>query len=266
MKRKRLFHLAGGLMTAALVGALSLWSAAGAAEVHFVVRDVGEKRAVWVPQEVVLHRSTEMDDGIAFVLENPTDRTHAFAAYGLFEEITGAQETFSPNPYGSTSLRRIRSGCGSARRNLKDARMTRSKNFRFSVRSTRGMPIWAGRSVWFPRHGHRGYEERMRANVNDVHLGGRRRVARMVLALLLVVGGSGVMPAMSLAGTFHFVIHDVEGGAAAWFPREVVIHKRTDLDGGLIFMLENPTPRTHVFEAPGLFEQMRGPRDPKPRR
>ena len=91
MKRKRLFHLAGGLMTAALVGALSLWSSAGAAEVHFVVRDVGEKRAVWVPQEVVLHRSTEMDDGIAFVLENPTDRTHAFAAYGLFEEITGAQ-------------------------------------------------------------------------------------------------------------------------------------------------------------------------------
>jgi hypothetical protein len=56
-----------------------------------VVRDVGEKRAVWVPQEVVIHRSTEMQDGIAFVLENPTDRTHAFAAYGLFEEVMGAQ-------------------------------------------------------------------------------------------------------------------------------------------------------------------------------
>jgi hypothetical protein len=96
----------------------------------------------------------------------------------------------------------------------------------------------------------------MRLNVNDVNLGCRRRISRMVLALLLVVGGSGVMPAMSLGGTFHFVIHDVEGGAAAWFPREVVIHKRTDLDGGLIFMLENPTPRTHVFEAPGLFEQV----------
>ncbi len=64
------------------------------------------------------------------------------------------------------------------------------------------------------------------------------------------------MPSTSFAGEFHFVIHDVEGDAAAWFPREVVIHKSTDLEGGLIFILENPTPRTHVFEAPGLFEQI----------
>ena len=64
------------------------------------------------------------------------------------------------------------------------------------------------------------------------------------------------MPSTSLGGEFHFVIHDLEGEAAAWFPREVVIHKRTDLEGGLIFILENPTPRTHVFEAPGLFEQI----------
>lgn len=64
------------------------------------------------------------------------------------------------------------------------------------------------------------------------------------------------MPSTSLAGEFHFVIHDMEGDAAAWSPREVVIHKSTDLDGGLIFILENPTPRTHVFEAPGLFEQI----------
>lgn len=90
MKPTRPSVLMNGLTTAALVGALSLWSSAGAAEVHFVVRDVGEKRALWVPQDVVIHRSTEMEDGIAFVLENPTDRTHAFAAYGLFEEVTGA--------------------------------------------------------------------------------------------------------------------------------------------------------------------------------
>lgn len=64
------------------------------------------------------------------------------------------------------------------------------------------------------------------------------------------------MPSTSLAGAFHFVIHDEEGGAAAWLPREVVIHKSTDLDGGLTFILENPTPRTHVFEAPDLFEQV----------
>ncbi len=64
------------------------------------------------------------------------------------------------------------------------------------------------------------------------------------------------MPSTSLAGEIHFVIHDVEGDAAAWFPREVVIHKSTDLEGGLVFILQNPTPRTHVFEAPGLFEQI----------
>ncbi len=92
--------------------------------------------------------------------------------------------------------------------------------------------------------------------MNGVSLGGNLRVWRMTLALFMVMAGGGSMPAMSLAGTFHFVIHDVDGGAAAWFPREVVIHKRTDFDGGLIFMLENPTPRTHVFEAPGLFEQI----------
>ena len=90
MSSMRPSHLVSGLATAALVGALGLWSAAGAAEFHFVVQDLGEKRALWVPQEVVIHRSTEMQDGLVFVLENPTDRTHAFAAFGLFEEIMGA--------------------------------------------------------------------------------------------------------------------------------------------------------------------------------
>ena len=90
-----------------------------------------------------------------------------------------------------------------------------------------------------------------------------RRFAAAALGLLLVIAESGSMPSTSLGGEFHFVIHDVEGDAAAWFPREVVIHKRTDLDGGLIFILENPTPRTHVFEAPGLFEQIvEGPTAP----
>ena len=70
------------------------------------------------------------------------------------------------------------------------------------------------------------------------------------------IAGICPLPSTGLAGEFHFVIHDVEGDAAAWSPREVVIHKRTDLEGGLIFILENPTPRTHVFEAPGLFEQI----------
>lgn len=58
----------------------------------------GEKRALWVPEEVVLHRSTELVDGLVFVLENPTDRTHAFAAYGLFEEVTTAGGAVARKP------------------------------------------------------------------------------------------------------------------------------------------------------------------------
>ena len=37
-------HCVSGLATAALVSALGLWSAAGAAEFHFVVQEVGEKQ------------------------------------------------------------------------------------------------------------------------------------------------------------------------------------------------------------------------------
>ena len=98
MSSMRPSHLVSGLATAALVGALGLWSPAGAAEFHFVVQDVGEKRALWVPQEVVIHRATEMQDGLVFVLENPTDRTHAFAAYGLFEEVMGVHGDVTTKP------------------------------------------------------------------------------------------------------------------------------------------------------------------------
>lgn len=84
------YQIIGDLATAVLVGTLYLWSPAGAAEFHFVVQEIGEKRAVWAPQEVVIQRGTDMRDGLVFVLENPTDRTHAFAAFGLFEEMAGA--------------------------------------------------------------------------------------------------------------------------------------------------------------------------------
>ena len=98
MSSMRPSHLVSGLATAALVGALGLWNPDGAAEFHFVVQDIGEKRALWVPQEVVIHRATEMQDGLVFVLENPTDRTHAFAAYGLFEEVMGVHGDVTTKP------------------------------------------------------------------------------------------------------------------------------------------------------------------------
>lgn len=83
-----------------------------------------------------------------------------------------------------------------------------------------------------------------------------RRMSVAVLGLLLLIAASGARLSTGFGGEFRFVIHDLAGEAAAWSPHEVVIHKSTDLDGGLTFILENPTPRTHVFEAPGLFEHV----------
>lgn len=98
MRRVPCIALLGGVVLAALVNALGLWNSAGAAEFHFVVQEAGEKRALWMPRKMVIHRSTEMQDGLVFVLENPTDRTHAFATYGLFEEVMGAHGDITRKP------------------------------------------------------------------------------------------------------------------------------------------------------------------------
>ncbi|WP_447976804.1 hypothetical protein [Candidatus Nitrospira bockiana] len=76
------------------------------------------------------------------------------------------------------------------------------------------------------------------------------------VSFLLMMAGSCSVPSTGLAKELRFVIHDLEGSAAAWSPREVVIHRNSDLDEKLVFVLENPTMRTHVFEAPGLLEQI----------
>jgi hypothetical protein len=76
---------------AALVAGITSYDATGAAEFHFVAESLGDGRAVWAPRDVVIHKRSELQGGLVFVLGNPTDRTHAFAAHGLFEEITGAQ-------------------------------------------------------------------------------------------------------------------------------------------------------------------------------
>ncbi len=54
---------------------------------------------------------------------------------------------------------------------------------------------------------------------------------------------------------FRFVVQDLANGSAAWSPSEVVVHTDRDLEGGLVFILENPTRRTHVFLVEGLFEE-----------
>lgn len=80
------------------------------------------------------------------------------------------------------------------------------------------------------------------------------RRASLTGLLLAVLLGSFGAPLAGLAEEFHFVVHDVEDNLAAWAPPEVAIPECRDLKEDVVFVLENPTPRTHVFEAPGLFE------------
>lgn len=55
----------------------------------------------------------------------------------------------------------------------------------------------------------------------------------------------------------RFTAQELENQRANWSPQEIVFSKEKDLPGPLVFVLDNPTARTHVFEAPGLFEQTR---------
>ncbi len=88
-------------------------------------------------------------------------------------------------------------------------------------------------------------------------------VAAFVLAFVL---GSSVMPQESWAGEFRFVVQDMADDSAAWFPIEVIVHRDTDGKNGMVFILDNPTQRTHVFEAPGLLEWMVDEQEMKPLR
>lgn len=83
---------------AALVAGVGSFDETRAAEFRFVAESVGDGRAIWMPKDVVIHKRTELQDGLVFVLENPTDRTHAFAAHGLFEEVMGGKGTISTKP------------------------------------------------------------------------------------------------------------------------------------------------------------------------
>lgn len=77
----------------------------------------------------------------------------------------------------------------------------------------------------------------------------------IALALLLALIAA---PSSGRAGELRFVVfvvQDMEDGSAAWLPTDVILHKEKDLTSGVVFVLHNPTARTHVFEVPGLFEQ-----------
>ncbi|CAI4029670.1 hypothetical protein DNFV4_00088 [Nitrospira tepida] len=104
MRRSRRQRFLGGPALAVLAGTVALVNVAWAVEIHFIAEERGEKRAAWVPQEVVVHRGTELQDGLVLVLKNPTYRTHAFAAYGLFEETMGANGNLMTRPLRVTVM------------------------------------------------------------------------------------------------------------------------------------------------------------------
>lgn len=61
------------------------------------------------------------------------------------------------------------------------------------------------------------------------------------------------MPSAGWVKEITFVARDVQDQQAVWLPREIVIRRSVDFTEPLIFRFANPTARTHVFEAPGLF-------------
>ena len=142
-------HPESGLATAALVALWVSGAPTRAAEFHFVVQEVGEKQALWLPQEVVIHCSTEMQDGLVFVLENPTDRTLAFESPGLFEQIVEWGEAPTVKPLrvtvapGETMQVQV-----STKELADDPAMDAPENIAIdsSVRCTGAMRTWGARS------------------------------------------------------------------------------------------------------------------------
>ena len=84
---------------------------------------------------------------------------------------------------------------------------------------------------------------------------GRRSVRELGAWLGCVIGGGALaVSSPGWAKEIAFVARDVEDQQAVWLPTEIVIHRSTDFTEPLMFRFDNPTARTHVFEAPGLFE------------
>ena len=88
--------------------------------------------------------------------------------------------------------------------------------------------------------------------------GFRWHAARAVGVWLGCVIGGGflTMPSAGEATEILFVAHEANNQQAVWLPTDVVIRRSTDFREPLIFRFDNPTERTHVFEAPGLFESV----------
>jgi len=81
-------HAAGVWLGCVIGGGLLAMPAAGwAKEMAFVARDVENQQAVWLPGEIIIHRSTDLTEPLIFRFDNPTERTHVFESPGLFESV-----------------------------------------------------------------------------------------------------------------------------------------------------------------------------------
>ncbi len=63
-------------------------------------------------------------------------------------------------------------------------------------------------------------------------------------------------PRVGATETSRFSAQELENQQANWTPQDVVIDRSHDTEAGVLFVLDNPTTRTHAFEAPGVLEQI----------
>ena len=75
------------------------------------------------------------------------------------------------------------------------------------------------------------------------------------LAVAILVGGLLASKAAQ-AEEFTFVSQELGGKTAIWLPSVVVLEPATDLEGGLVFIVKNPTNKEHAFAVQGLFEMI----------
>lgn len=86
------------LLVVGLTWALSAHRVAHGSEFRFVVEDLPDSSAAWLPGEVVIHTGTDLTGGLTFFLVNPTARTHVFLVEGLYEQVVGENGEMSAKP------------------------------------------------------------------------------------------------------------------------------------------------------------------------
>jgi hypothetical protein len=76
---------------------MSLGNPSWAKEVRFVASNSEGERAVWHTDTVMLEQSTDLDEDITFILENPTSVQHAFVMPGA--QCVTRERIMTPEQY-----------------------------------------------------------------------------------------------------------------------------------------------------------------------